>query len=150
MIRKESRVTKKVKVWLALAVIFVLVCSAGGLVAALVASKFSSMTESLLAVAAKGDFKNFYDSHTSSDFRRSVTVEQLKSFLSKHHIDTLSHVRTSEFQGGLTAAEWRGAMVLAGGTEVPLLIWYVKENGDWRIVFIASGEERLGVPLTTE
>ncbi len=111
------------------------------LVVALVLFATSGMTdtaEEFFADVSKGDYDKAY-TMLSEDFKRSVSKEQLKSFMDSNGLSDYKSASwgNRSFEGKRGVLE--GSIETRSGSAVALKIDFVKtENGDWKIYHISK------------
>jgi hypothetical protein len=120
---------------LALFAFFAAVALAGLLVVNNLTTGMSQNADSFFQTVRDGRFDTAYN-YLSKGFRNTVSPEELRAFLRRGSLDRyMTSVWTSRSYVG-DSGELEGTIYADDGSVTPLVLTFVREEGEWRIHFI--------------
>ncbi len=112
-------------------------------------SGIAGVADDFLKAMKSGDM-NKAAGYLSSEFKRSTAPSKLTEIARKGGFDRFESVswgqRSTSTSGGATRGELEGEMTTTNGTQIPITLKFVKEDGDWKIFSLNAGRAGANQP----
>lgn len=87
-----------------------------------------------LAAAAAGDYKAAHE-HFSDPLKQQQPLDEFTGMVrANSHLFDITHTRFTSRSIDTTGAELGGTVTLSGGSKLPVVFKFIKENGQWKLL----------------
>lgn len=96
-------------------------------------SSLPKAADAMFASIKSGNMQEAY-SYTAEQFKSSTTLEQFEAFVEQVGLRTFKNATWTKRE--IANNQWflKWTITLENGGTIPMEIWFIKENGEWKIM----------------